>query len=97
MSGGAGYALCRSSAALCAAAAIGSPEWQSFDHEDVMMRLTLAEHCSPISVESHCERFISRFVANPNAKFITVHHVPEEKLMEFHEKVKFNINVDHQI
>lgn len=89
MSGGAGYALSRS-AALCVADAIGSPEWQYFDHEDVMMRLTLAEHCSPISVESHCERFNHGFVfPQSSTTLITTHHVSTpEKFTFLHRKAK---------
>jgi hypothetical protein len=64
-----------------------SPDSQYFDREDVLMRLTLAEHCSPISVESHCGLLNPGFVASPYEKFITVHSIPDDRLVEFHKNV----------
>jgi hypothetical protein len=80
MSGGSGYALSRF-AATCIAKAHRSVDWQFFDREDVLVRLTLSEYCSPIVVESRCDLFATHFIQNPPASFIAVHYANSENFM----------------
>lgn len=84
MSGGSGYALSRR-AAICVADAMRHREWQYFDREDVLMRLTLASFCSPLVVESYCDLFKTQFVEHPASAVISIHYAqPPDRMSLLH-------------
>lgn len=86
MSGGAGYALSRA-AARCVAAATTERDWRYYDREDVLMRLTLADFCGPLVVDSRCDLFRPQFVDTPGSSVVTVHYArPAERIRSLHEQ-----------